>query len=849
MTRAALRNLLAHKTRLLMTALAIVLGIAFVSGTLVFSDTVGNAYRGQLTQSLDGVAAKVGPGHGGAMGGDRSGGRVDSAAADSVGAVSGVAAVRPVVAGNAYVADGNGAPVGGDRRGNDGTNYHPGPGGTDPRYPLKEGRGPRNAHEVALEVRTARNAGVKVGETVRLSVNGLLLHKELVGLVASNDPRTTAGGSLALFDTATAQKLWHIEGGFHALDVAADPGIPVQDLVRGIREALSGEDLDVRGAHQLAAEGNRTIDELTRGIRQTFLVFAGIALFVGVFVIANTFSILIAQRGREIALLRAVGASRRQVARAVLAEAAILGLGASTVGLGAGVGLSLVLRAVLNATGAQLPDGPLAVSPSTVLTALAVGVGVTVLAAWLPSLKAARIAPVEALNAVETLSAPRGLAARNALGAVLTLLGVSLMLYVHTRSDTSGLAWAMLGGVLTMSGVIVLAPLLARPVLSLGGTLLGRLLGVSGRLAKANVLRNPRRTAATASALMIGLCLMTGLSVVRASAEPGIDRRAQQDLRADYQVSLRDGPPSGLAPHVQREIVRLPGVEAAPPFRRIQVTSGGTVTELVGTDVTAIGKVARLRFLGGSAAAVRDDVIAVAETAAREHAWKAGDRVLLEFSNGKRAQVTVGALYADNDVIGPMLATTRFADRYTDEPGDTKLLVKAAPGRAEGLDQEIRNALGGDPALSVQSRDDLRRDTSATISAVFDLAYGLLGMAVVIAVVGVVGTLTMSVFERTREVGTLRAIGLARGQVRQMVRLESVMIALFGALLGIGTGVFLAWSGAGLLRTSFPEYSTTLPWRVIILSLLTAPVIGVAAAVWPAHRAARQNPLEAIGKQ
>ncbi|MFE9222534.1 FtsX-like permease family protein [Streptomyces lavendulae] len=366
---------------------------------------------------------------------------------------------------------------------------------------------------------------MKLGATVKLAVNGLLLHKELVGLVSSNDPKSTAGGSLALFDTPTAQKLWDTEGGFHALEVAAEPGSSVQDLVRGIREVLPGEDFDVRGVHQLAAEENRTIDELTSGIRQTFLVFAGIALFVGAFVIANTFTILIAQRGREIALLRAVGASRRQVVRAVLAEAAILGLGASAIGLGVGAGLAVVLRTVLNGTGAQLPDGPFAVSSSTVLTALAVGVGVTVLAAWLPSLTAARIAPVEALHAVEAPSAPRNLGVRTTLGAVLSLPGVALMLYVSTRSDTSALAWAMLGGVLTMSGAIVLAPFLAHPLLSLVGALLGRLFGVSGRLAKENVLRNPRRTAATASALMIGMCLMTGLSVVRASAEPGIDRK------------------------------------------------------------------------------------------------------------------------------------------------------------------------------------------------------------------------------------------------------------------------------------------------------------------------------------
>ncbi|WP_116213994.1 ABC transporter permease [Streptomyces olivoreticuli] len=843
MFRTALRNLLAHKTRLMMTALAVLLGTAFVSGTLVFSDSVGSAFRNKTAKSLDDVAVSVTPGRPST---DSKDGVLDARVVDKVRALPGVTSVRPSVGGAATVADRNNDPAG-SQWGSSGANYVPGEDGKDSRYPLKSGRGPASADEIALDTRTAEKTGAKLGDTVRLAIDGPVMTKTLVGTVGTDDPRVGAGGSLALFDTATAQKLFGKPGEFGELVVSAAPGTDQNALTRQVEAALP-DGFEAQSGKQLAAEQAKAIDKETGSIRNTLLVFAGISLFVGVFIIANTFTMLIAQRTREIALLRAVGASRRQVVRSVLVEAGLLGLVASAIGFVLGLGMAVGLRSVLDAGGAELPDGPLVVEPTAAASALAVGVLVTVVAAWLPSRKAARIAPVEALASVDQAPAPRGLVVRNSIGAVLTGLGVAIMLYVTTLRDSGGLTAAMAGSALTLAGVIVLAPLLSRPFVTLFGKVTGRMTGVSGRLAKENALRNPRRTAATASALMIGLTLITGLTVAAVSANQGVDRMGQQDLTADYKVSSTSY--LGLSPDVAKKLAGQPGVAAAVPVRMIGFQTNGEPTGVQATDLAALGKVTDLRVTSGSLTGVRGaDSVAVAEPYARKHGLKIGSTVPMDFYDGQKAKPRVAAVYAKNDVLVDVLGTPALVDPHLDRVRDDAVYLKAAPGQAGKLPAEIKKTMGGNPIIKVESQDDLRRESAGSIDSVLYLMYGLLGMAVVIAVIGVVNTLAMSVFERTREIGMLRAIGLARTGVKQMVRLESVMIAMFGAVLGVGVGIFLAWSGGHLLRSSFPEYEMVVPWARIGIFLLLALAVGVLAAVWPARRASRLDVLTSIGTQ
>ncbi|GHF13147.1 ABC transporter permease [Streptomyces morookaense] len=844
MLRTALRNVLAHKARLMMTALAVLLGTAFVSGTLIFSDTVEGAFRNKMSKSLDDVAVQVTAGRPGTDAQDD--GALDSRVVGTLRALPGVASVRPSVSGVVVVADKHNDPAGSDW-GSTGANYVPGKDGKDSRYPLVTGRGPAAEGEIALDAKTAGKAGAEVGDTVRLAVDGPVLGKKLVGIVETDDPRVTSGGSLALFDTATAQKLLGSKGRFSELVVTAKPGADQQQLTAKVREVLP-KTFEVQSGAQLAAEQSKMIDHETSSIRNTFLVFAGISLFVGVFIIANTFTMLIAQRSREIALLRAVGASRRQVVRSVLAEAAVLGLVASAGGFALGLGIAVGLPRLLKATGAELPDGPLVVEPSVVLTALAVGVVVTVLAAWLPSRKAAKIAPVEALASVDQAPATRSLVVRNSLGAALTSLGVALMLYVTTLRDSGGLTVAMAGSALTLAGVIVLAPLLSRPFVHLFGKAATRFSGVSGKLAKENALRNPRRTAATASALMIGLTLITGLTVGAVSANQGMDKKGPQQLTADFKV--KSASYLGLSPEVGKEVAKQPGVAAAVPLRSTGFQSEEKPALATAADATRIGKVADVRVTAGSLSGVQGTgAVAVSAKFAEEHALTVGSAVRMSFYDGKKAAPKVAAVYADNDVLGEVLTAPALIDPHLERVRDDEVLVKAAPGQAAGLPGRIKEALGGNPLIKVETPEDLRRQASGNIDPILNLSYGLLGMAVLIAVIGVVNTLAMSVFERTREIGMLRAIGMARREVKQMVRLESVMIAMFGAVLGVGVGIFLAWSGGHLLRSSFPQYEMTVPWARIGIFLLLALAVGVLAAVWPARRAARLNMLESIGAQ
>ncbi|MFJ1747066.1 ABC transporter permease [Streptomyces sp. NPDC088116] len=492
MLRTALRNVFAHQSRLVMTALAVMLGVAFVSGTLVFGDTVTQALRGASAKNLEDVAVSVQAESAWDPGSQTYDGRSTALTddlADRVRAVPGVTSRRPVVNGTATLAAKDGRPVNADNCWqNLATNYAPDTrhSDRDSLFPVSSGRGPTAAGEMALDRRTAEKAGYGIGDSVRFAVEGPALTKRLVGTVETDDPRVTAGGTLALFDTRTAQQLFLRAGRFDELAVGSAPGTDDQELADEIRQLLPAEGITATSGAQLADEQAKQIAEEAKGLTRMLLAFAGIALFVAVFIIANTFTMLIAQRSRETGLLRAVGASRRQVVRAVLIEAGLLGLGASVAGFALGLGIATGLRPLLNASGAGLPDGPLVISAATLVWSLVVGVGVTVLAAWLPSRKAAKIAPVEALSTVDQAPPKRGMVLRNSLGVLLTGAGVLIMLYVSTRTDgaDANLIGAVLGSVLTMTGMIVIAPLLSRPLIRLAGAVTTRLFGVTGKLAE-----------------------------------------------------------------------------------------------------------------------------------------------------------------------------------------------------------------------------------------------------------------------------------------------------------------------------------------------------------------------------
>ncbi|KIZ16997.1 ABC transporter permease [Streptomyces natalensis] len=866
MLRTALRNVLAHKARLIMTALAVLLGVAFVSGTLVFGDTTASAFRNAATQSLKDVAVSVQTSDQAEMSDDgpvTSDGSpdtvLDTALANKIRALPGVTSVRPTVNGEATLAGKDGRPLNADDNTWQklATNYLPGKDGKDSHYPLKEGRGPANGGELALDAKTAKKAGYRIGDTVRFATDGPALTKKLVGIVATDDPRVTAGGTLTLFDTTTAQKLFLTPGHFHQIAVAAEPGTDEHALTAQVQALLPADGAHAISGADLAAQQSRQIAEDTTRLTKTLLVFAGIALFVGVFIIANTFTMLIAQRSREIALMRAVGASRRQVVRSVLAEAALVGLAASAAGFALGLGIATALHPLLNVGGAELPDGPLVISSTAVLASLVVGVVVTVLAAWLPSRKAAKIAPVAVLSSAGLAPPTRSLVVRNVLGTLLTGLGLLIVLYVSTlkTSMESNLLIAMLGSALTLCGMIVLAPLLSRPLITVAGKVTTRFFGVSGKLAKDNALRNPRRTAATASSLMIGLTLITGLTVGGYSTQQAMDEAATQGLAADYKVTNSSA--RGLDTTAADKIAKLPGVAAAAPVASTTFDTQGVFASMTGTDPKAFGKAVDLNFQAGSLRDVGPGKIAVSDAFAQQAGLHVGDTIHPDMgtSQGTTPQgkankktLTVVGVYAKTFAAYDALGTVADVLPATATGTGTldNILVKAEPGKAAGLEPKIRQTLGSSPLLKVQNHEQIIEAGSGSITLVLNMMYGLLAMAVIIAVLGIINTLAMSVFERTREIGMLRAIGLDRSGIKQMVRLESVVISLFGAVLGIGTGILLAWAGGSLLTSAMPMYETALPWDKLGLCLALALLIGVLAAIWPARRAARLNMLQAI---
>ncbi|MGI5443785.1 ABC transporter permease [Streptomyces shenzhenensis] len=838
MLRTALRNVLAHKARLLMTVLAVMLGVAFVSGTLVFTNTITDAYQNSSAKGFDGVDVAVSAKYRESTG-DEPGDYpdLDQALLDRSARVPGAASAVGVVSGFTAMADKNGKLIG-DGWQTKGGNYW---GTDDSRYPLASGRAPRGENEVLVDARTAERAGYKVGDTVRLSIDGPVLSPRIVGVFTTDDGNVAAGGSLALFDTATAQKLFGKAGGYDEIDVRAKPGTSQAALKSQLDKALPKDRTETTTGQSLADEQAQQIADSMNGMRQGLLVFAGIALFVGTFIIANTFTMLVAQRTKELALLRAVGASRRQVTRSVLIEAFVVGTVAGVTGLAVGIGIGAGLRALLGSFGETIPDGPLVVTPGTVVAALAVGVVITMLAAWLPGRRAAKIPPVAAMSSLHAQATTKSLVLRNTLGALFAAAGVAVVLYATTLKGTDGQAPMGLGAVLLIIGVFILTPLLSRPLIAAAAPVL-RVFGVSGKLARQNSVRNPRRTAATASALMIGLTLITGMTVMAGSLQTAIEKMATSALRADYVVRMANG--NNLSPDVDRKLAALDDVSASSPMRDALARIDGEEEYLTGVNGSAIGKLTDLKVDEG-AFTVAGSKIVVDDTTAKSRGWKAGTQFTAHFEGGRNKRLTVAGVYEGNELIRGVLVDTAALPKLSDTR-DMQVMVKMAGGASATAKDTLEKALDSNPGILVQSKKDLSDSIAQLFTLLLNMLYGLLGMAVLVAVLGVINTLAMSVFERSQEIGMLRAIGLDRRAVKRMVRLESLVISLFGGVLGIGLGVFFGWAVGRLAGSSMPTYELVLPWDRIAIFLLLSAVVGALAALWPARRASRLNMLAAI---
>ncbi|WP_328900506.1 ABC transporter permease [Streptomyces sp. NBC_00441] len=839
MFRTALRNVLAHKARLLMTILAVMLGVAFVSGTLVFTDTLGNAFRNQSAKSYDDIAVAVTTQ---ADQRDTETPAVGEATLKKIRALDGVASVTGRVDGFAGVADPDGKLIG-NGWSNTGSNFAPGKDGKDPAYAFTDGAGPTEPGGIALDRDTAEKGKYEVGDKVRVATNGPVKEYTLSGVFTTEDGAVNAGGSLVLFDTPVAQQLFLRPGEFKDVSVAAAPGASDQELLAAVKPLLP-KDAEAKTGEARANEQASDIEAGLSDLNKLLLAFAGVALFVGVFLIANTFTMLVAQRTKELALMRAVGASRRQVKRSVLLEAAVVGLIASVVGFALGCALATGLRSAMSLLGGKIPAGPLVIAPVTVIAAFAVGVLITVLAAWLPARRAAKIPPVAAMNSAHAVATVKSLVVRNTIGGVITLLGTAAIVGGAAKAGSDGQLLIAGGTFLALIGVIVLIPLLSRPAIALVRPLLRRLFGVSGKLAAQNAVRNPRRTGATASALAIGLTLVTGISVLGVTLGQAVDKVTTDNIKADYMVSMASG--DALDESALTALEKAEGVTAASPQQAVWLTIGGQGVSASGVTPGDVQRVLTVDTVAGSLDTLEKGQIAVAEKTAKSHGWKPGDTVSVTYKDKKKETLEVGALYKDNEFLSPVLIPRATVAPHEGKGDIQEVWVKTGGGASAAHEQALVDALGDNPGMSIMDRQDIRDMFGGGVNLAMNIMYGLLGMALIIAVLGVVNTLAMSVFERQQEIGMLRAIGLDRRRVKRMIRLEAVVIALFGALVGIGLGLFLGWAIGQTVAASIPQYVLVIPWGRIAVFLLLAGAVGVLAALWPARSAAKLNMLTAI---
>jgi putative ABC transport system permease protein len=846
MFRISLRNLWAHKVRLLLSGAAVVLGVAFVSGTLVFTDTLEKTFTTLFENTSSDVTVSPKAAFDTGLTGTAISGTVpsmpDSVVSD-VRAVEGVSAAEGYVeAEGVYVVDKNGDVLN--------TGGAPGIGANWPdeqelnSATLVEGRAPDGPEEIVLDTGTAEKTGYQVGDTVPLVTTGPRLEAELVGVTRFGDGGGMAGASLTVFDLETAQRLLLEPGKVSGISVLAADGVTHQELADDIAAAL-GADFTVKTQAQQAQDLAAGLEDSLQFFNTFLLVFAGVALFVGTFLILNTFSMLVAQRTRELALFRALGASRRQTTGSVLGEALVLGVLGSITGLALGYGLALLLKMLFGRIGLTL-DGDLVFALATVLWSLAIGVLVTVAAAYLPARRAARVPPVVALQG-EVPKRARSLRLRLLIGAPLTVVGaVALAAGPSVLDGDAAAAVAGLGGYALVIGAIVLSPLLARPFVRVVGAALPRLAGKTGQLARENAMRNPRRTAATASALMIGLALVTGFSIIGASMKASVDVAIGDTMQADYVVSTSVAQP--FTPAIADELAATEGVESVTRARFGIGRFDGEEALLLAYDAETVDSALDVDFLTGGFEGLRGDGLLLDEVVASQRDLRVGDTIDLAMQNGQERTLRVGGTFERNNALGTYLVSTQTYTGMGGAPMDRYVYVNLSPGAGAATREAVEEVTSAYPIVDLKDPTQFQEEQRGQVDQMLMLVNALLVLSVLIAVLGVVNTLALSVIERTRELGLLRAVGMLRRDVRRMVRWESVVISLYGATAGLVIGVLFGVGITGALRTQGIGEVVVPVWQLLAF-LVLGGVIGVVAAILPARRASRLKVLEAIAAE
>jgi putative ABC transport system permease protein len=847
--RVALKGLLGRKLRTGLTAVAIVLGVAMVAGTLMLTDSIDNAFDTIFTDVRKGSNAVV-SGKSAFDLAEGSGTNAPTLPQSLLGEVRSL----PEVAEAEGSVDGQAQLIGKDGKAivyggapNLGFSVSKGDSRFNP-LTLVAGAWPSD-RQVVIDESTADKEGFKIGQRIRVQAEGAARTLRISGLVKFGSVSTIGGATLAGFDLRTAQELFGKRGRLDEIAVASKRGVSDSELVNALRAVLPPS-AQVRTGAQQAREDAEETNAFITFLRGFLLAFGGIALFVGSFVIANSLSITIAQRTREFATMRTIGASRRQILTSIMVEALAVGIIASLVGLGLGFGLAKALFGLFDAVGFTLPNSGLVLEANAVIVALAAGILVTLAASLRPAFRATRVPPIAAVREGAILPTSRYARYRLPASILLTLLGFAALiwgLFGPGLSTTALLVWMGLGALLIFFGVALLAERLVKPLAAWLGWPASKFGGIAGVLARDNASRNPQRTASTASALMIGLALVT-LVAVLASGIVSTFRDAVDELwkNADYAITAQNNF-SPIPVSVGESAARAPRVEAVGNVRAGEARAFGSTFNATAVN-PATSRIFSINWKQGS-----DSVLAtlgangafVTEGYADDHNLRVGSRIRMTFANGDQDVFVVRGIFeppTGGSPFGPVTISAATWDRFNEQPQNLFSFVIMRGGQTSANRTTLERALSDFPNAKVQTRSEFIDNQISALNSVLNILYLLLALSVIVSLFGIVNTLVLTVFERTREIGMLRAIGMTRRQVRRMIRQESVITALIGGALGIVLGVIL---GALLVaRVDFIDF--TLPVGQLVIFAFAAIVVGIVAAIFPARRAARLNILRAL---
>jgi len=835
MIRTAIKGLAANRVRMILTGLSIVLGVAFVAGSFVFTDTINARFETLFTDVYAGVDATVRPNEASSNLGDAY---LEADLLSEVRQVEAVEVAVGSVSGFAQMIDSDGEPIGGQGPPTLGFSWGEEPSLNSFTISEENGRAPGVAGEVAIDVATAKSQEFELGDEIAIQTIGGIDTFTIVGLASFGSEDNLAGATLSAFELEQAQVLFDLEGRLSAIDVLAVDGVDSDALVTEISVVLPGTAEVVTGEQQTQEQ----LDQVTEGLgflSTALLAFAGIAVFVGAFVIQNTFRITVAQRVRELALLRAIGATGSQVTVLVLIEAAIVAVVASAVGVLAGIGVAELIKMAMNAAELGIPDGPLTIQPRTIIISMAVGLVVTMFAALLPARRASSIPPVAAMSETGARTTPKSLRTRTIVGSALTTLGAVAMTIGLLVENGGSLPLVATGAIGLFMGMSTLAPLAARPVARL---LSAPMRGITGKLARENTIRQPRRTASTASALMIGVALVAFTSIFAASIKASVTDTLEGSFPADLAFASTNVS-VGVSP------VAVDEIAAREEFSVVSAVNYGFF-EIEGDELVVIGvdpsTISRVYDMKPSIelSELGDDLL-VQEDALAGNNWSVGDVITVDYPGSVSDTVEIVGTFTDATFANYVIAEEVFLETISD---DQIFMVFARLGSGVSLEEgqaAADAALSEFPNVDVNTQSDQIAEAEAQVDQLMALFTGLLSLALVIALLGIANTLALSIVERTREIGLLRAVGMTRRQVRRMIRREAMIIAVFGALLGvligsaIGFGVVTSLADDGL-------GSFSLPAGQLVIWLIVAAVAGLIASVGPARKAARLDVLKAI---